>query len=49
MKKLFNSFKLKTMLCALPLFLTSFLLTSDPFNCFIFLGEPEIPECLKEN
>ncbi|NMM63892.1 cyclic lactone autoinducer peptide [Clostridium sp. P21] len=48
MKKFFNSFKVKTMLCALPLFLASVVIPTQ-YNCFIFIGEPEVPECLKEN
>lgn len=47
MKKLFNSFKVKSILCVLPLFLGSFL-AEWPIS-FFYLGEPEIPECLKEN
>ncbi|AKA69417.1 MULTISPECIES: AgrD family cyclic lactone autoinducer peptide [Clostridium] len=48
MKKLFNSFKVKSILCVLPLFLGSFLTEKWP-NCFIYIGEPEIPECLKKH
>jgi hypothetical protein len=46
MKNLVNNFKVKTMLCTLSIFVTSFLFTQ--FNSFVFLGEPEIPECIKE-
>lgn len=45
MKNLINSFKVKTILCTLSLFVTSFVATQ--FNSFLFLGEPEIPECMK--
>lgn len=48
MKNLFNSFKVKSILCVLPLFLGSILAEKWPVS-FILLGEPEIPECLKEN
>lgn len=48
MKNLFNSFKVKSILCVLPLFLGLFLTEKWP-SSFFYLGEPEIPECLKEN
>jgi len=46
MKTLVNNFKVRTMVCTLSIFVTSFLFSQ--FNSFFFLGEPEIPECLKE-
>lgn len=46
MKNLVNNFKAKKMLCSLSMFVTAFLLSQ--YNSFFFLGEPEIPECLKE-
>jgi hypothetical protein len=46
MKKLVKSFKGKSMLCALCLTVTSFVFPW--YGSFLFLGEPEIPECLKE-
>jgi 4-hydroxybenzoate polyprenyltransferase len=47
MKNLVGSFKGKTMLCVLCLSITTFWV---PFyGSFLFLGEPEIPECLKED
>ncbi len=46
MKKLVNSFKGKSMLCTLCLTLTASVFTW--YGSFLFLGEPEIPECLKE-
>lgn len=46
MKKSFKNLKVKSMLCALCLTVTAFVF---PFyGSFIFLGEPEIPEALKE-
>ncbi|WP_143148623.1 cyclic lactone autoinducer peptide [Clostridium amylolyticum] len=46
MKKLLNNFRGKTLLCALCLSITSFVFPW--YGSFLFLGEPEIPECLKE-
>jgi hypothetical protein len=46
MKKLVKSFKIKNMLCTLCLAVTSFVYPW--YGSFLFLGEPEIPECLKE-
>ena len=46
MKKSINSFKGKSMLCVLCLTVTSFVFPW--YGSFLFLGEPEIPECLKE-
>jgi hypothetical protein len=46
MKKLVNSSKGKTILCALCLSVTTFVFPW--YGSFLFLGEPEIPECLKE-
>jgi hypothetical protein len=46
MKKLIKSFKGTALLCALCLSVTTFWV---PFyGSFLFLGEPEIPEALKE-
>ncbi|ERI89718.1 cyclic lactone autoinducer peptide [Clostridium sp. YIM B02515] len=46
MKKEFKNLKGKSILCALCLAVTTFFM---PFyGSFIFLGEPEIPEILKE-
>lgn len=45
MKKLINSFKGKNILCALCLSLASVVYTW--YGSFLFLGEPEIPECMK--
>jgi hypothetical protein len=46
MKKFIKGFRGKNLICALCLSVTAFLL---PFyGSFLFLGEPEIPECLKE-
>ncbi|MPM87321.1 hypothetical protein SDC9_134417 [bioreactor metagenome] len=46
MKNLFNSFKGKNMLCTLCLTVTA--LVFPWYGSFLFLGEPEIPECLKD-
>lgn len=46
MKKLVNCFKMQTMLCALCIAVTS--LTVPWYRSFLFLGKPEVPECLKE-
>lgn len=46
MKKLVKNLKGKSMLCALCLSVTA--LVYPWYGSFIFLGEPEIPECLKE-
>lgn len=46
MKRLVMSFKGKSVLCALCLGVTAFVFPW--YGSFIFLGEPEIPECLKE-
>jgi hypothetical protein len=46
MKKLSNSFRAKNMLCGLCLVLSTTLLGF--WGSFLFLGEPEIPDCLKE-
>lgn len=46
MKKSINGFRAKNMLCGL-----CFALGTTVFyfwSSFLFLGEPEIPECLKE-
>jgi cyclic lactone autoinducer peptide len=47
MRKLVKNFKGKGMLCALCLTITSFVYPW--YGSFFFLGEPEIPECLKED
>lgn len=47
MKKLVNSFKGKNLVCVLCLTITSFVFPW--YGSFLFLGEPEIPECLKED
>ncbi|WP_106064388.1 cyclic lactone autoinducer peptide [Clostridium liquoris] len=41
-----KGFRGATMLCALCLTITSFV--TIWYGSFLFLGEPEIPECLKE-
>lgn len=46
MKNLVNNFKAKKMLCSLSMFVTAFLCSQ--FSSFVYFGEPEIPECLKE-
>jgi hypothetical protein len=47
MKNLLKNLKGKSILCALCLTVTSFVF---PFyGSFLFLGEPEIPEILKED
>jgi hypothetical protein len=46
MKKTFKGFRGKNILCGLCLVLSTTLLTW--YGSFIFLGEPEIPDCLKE-
>jgi hypothetical protein len=46
MKKSIHGFRAKTMLCGLCLALSTTVLNF--WSSFIFLGEPEIPECLKE-
>jgi hypothetical protein len=45
MKNSINTFKGKNMLCALCLTVTSIVFTF--YGSFLFLGEPEIPECIK--
>ncbi|MDP4147122.1 MAG: cyclic lactone autoinducer peptide [Bacillota bacterium] len=45
MKKLINGFKGKNILCALCLSVTSVVFTF--YGSFHFLGEPEIPKCMK--
>jgi hypothetical protein len=47
MKKIINGFKMKNMMCGLCLALSTTLL--GLWSSFLFLGEPEIPECLKED
>jgi accessory gene regulator protein AgrB len=47
MKNLLKKLKVKSMLCALCLTVTSFLIPW--YGSFLFLGEPEIPEILKED
>jgi hypothetical protein len=47
MKKLVKSFKGKSILCSLSLALAVGLL-EYPWSSFLFLGEPEIPEVLRE-
>ncbi|WP_332559191.1 cyclic lactone autoinducer peptide [Clostridium sp.] len=46
MKNLINHFKGKTILCVLCLTVTSFVYPW--YGSFLFLGEPDIPESLKE-
>ncbi|HEY5561586.1 MAG TPA: cyclic lactone autoinducer peptide [Clostridiaceae bacterium] len=46
MRKLVNSIKGKSTLCALCIVVASFVFRW--YGSFLFLGEPEIPECLKE-
>jgi hypothetical protein len=46
MKRVVNNFKVKNLLCALCLTITSFVFPW--YGSFLFLGEPEIPDCLKE-
>lgn len=48
MKNLVKNIRGKAMLCALCLGVTSFLF-DGPWSSFIFLGEPEVPEALKED
>lgn len=45
MKNLINGFMGKNMLCALCLTLSS--VVFEWYGSFLFLGEPEIPECMK--
>jgi len=46
MRELADSSKGKSMLCALCIIVTSFVFPW--YGSFLFLGEPEIPKCLKE-
>jgi hypothetical protein len=46
MKTLLKGFRGKNMICGLCIALTTCLLTYR--GSFIYLGEPEIPDCLKE-
>ena len=46
MKKLIKGFRGRNMICGLCLALGTTLLTF--YGSFLFLGEPEVPDCLKE-
>jgi len=46
MKNLVNNFKGKSILCTLCLTITAFVFPW--YGSFLFLGEPEIPEILKQ-
>lgn len=46
MKNLIRGYRVRNMLCGLCLALGTSLLTY--YGSFLFLGEPAIPDCLKE-